>query len=64
MTRFFWSAGHIGWPLFGLIVFSVLCLLTVDVIWRALKVSFRKLLIGAIVVWVIGVAGLCAFGLL
>lgn len=51
MTSFFWSSGHIGWPLFGIVVLSVLCLLATDITWRTVRISIRKLLPIAIAVW-------------
>lgn len=55
MTPFFWSAGHIGWPIFGIIVFSAVCILGSDIVWRLVRVSFRKLLLCTGVIWVAGV---------
>jgi len=64
MTLFFWSGGHIGWLLFGLIVFSICCLIVADIIWRVTRFPFRRLLLAAGMVWAIGVAAvvaLCCF---
>lgn len=60
MTSFFWSAGHFGWFFFGIVVFSVLCLLATDIVWRVMPTSFRKLLSIAAIVWLVGVATLIA----
>lgn len=60
MTSFFWSAGHISWPFFGIVVFSVLCLLATDIVWREVPTSSRKLLSTVSIVWVAGVAALVA----
>lgn len=60
MTSFFWSAGHFGGCFFGIVVFSVLCLLVTDIVWRVMPTSFRKLLLIAAVVWAVGVGALIA----
>lgn len=60
MTAFFWASGHIGWPFFGIVVFSVLCLLTKDIAWRVVPTSSRKFLLIAAIVWAAGVAALIA----
>lgn len=60
MTSFFWSAGHIDWFFLGIVVFSVLCLLTTDVIWRVMPTSRHKLLSIAAIIWASGVAVLIA----
>lgn len=56
MTPFVWSAGHIGWPLFGILVFSGLCLLLTDIVWRTVRMSFRNLFLCAAGVWAVGIA--------
>ena len=61
MSPFFWSAGHIGWPLFGIVVFTMLVLLVTDVAWRLVQIPFRRLLICAGAVWVAGIVGLIVF---
>lgn len=60
MMSFFWSAGHFGWPFFVTIVFSVLCLLVTDIVWRTVPTSIHKLLTVVAVVWVAGVGFLIA----
>ena len=61
MTPFVWSEGHIGWPLFSILVFSGLYLLVTDIAWRLVRVPARSLLICACVIWLVGVACLIAF---
>ena len=61
MTSFFWSAGHIGWPFFGILVFSVVCLLVTDLVWRVISTSAPKLLSIAALVWTAGVTALIVF---
>ena len=58
MTSFFWSSGHIGWPFFSIVVFSVLCLLATDVVWRVISTSSRKLLATGAMIWALGVTAL------
>ena len=60
MMPFFWSAGHFGWPFFGIIVFSVLCLVVTDIVWRVVPTSVHKLLAVVAVVWATGVGLLIA----
>lgn len=60
MTSFFWSSGHLGWFFFGIVVFSALCLLATDIVWRVVPTSFRKLLSIATIIWAAGVAVLIA----
>lgn len=60
MRSFFWSSGHLGWYFFAALVFSVLCLLLTDVIWRLVRTSSRKLLSAMALVWLAGVAALLA----
>jgi hypothetical protein len=55
---FFWSSGHIGWPLFGITVFSILCLLATDFTWRVARVPIRTLLSIAAIVWAAGAAAI------
>ncbi len=61
MTSFFWSSGHLGWPFFGIAVFSSVCLLVTDIVWRVVPTSSRKLLSTAATVWVVGVVALIAY---
>lgn len=56
MTPFVWSAGHIGWPLFGILVFSGLFLLVTDIVWRTVRMPFGKLFLCASVIWAVGIA--------
>ncbi len=55
MTSFFWSSGHMGWPFFSIVVFSILCLLATDAAWRVISTSSRKLLSVAGMIWAVGV---------
>lgn len=60
MTSFFWSHGHVGWSFFGLLVYSALCLLAGDIVWRLTPASFRKILAVMTLVWAAGVVVLVA----
>jgi hypothetical protein len=60
MMSFFWSSGHIGWPLFGIVVLSVLCLLATDIAWRVVRASTRRLLSIAAAAWVVGAVAITA----
>jgi hypothetical protein len=55
MTSFFWSNGHLDWSFFGLLVYSALCLLAGDVVWRLTPSPFRKILVAMALVWAAGV---------
>jgi hypothetical protein len=60
MMPFFWSQGHLGWPFFGVLVYSVLCLLAGDIVWRLTPAPFRKILGVMALVWAAGVVALIA----
>lgn len=61
MTSFFWSHGHLGWSFFGVLVYSVLCLLAGDIVWRLTPAPFRRILAIMALIWALGVATLIAF---
>lgn len=61
MNGFLWSAGHLGWGLFALLVFSALWCLLADFIWRVAStraVRFAAAMGGG---WIVG-AVLIALG--
>lgn len=60
MKSFFWLHGHIGWPFFGVLVYSVLCLVASDIVWRVTPVPFRRILSTVAIIWTAGVAALIA----
>jgi hypothetical protein len=60
MTPFFWSNGHLGWAFFGVLVYSVLCLLAGDIAWRLTPAPFRKILAVMALVWAAGAIVLIA----
>ncbi len=60
MTSFFWSNGHLGWAFFGVLVYSVLCLLAGDIVWRLTPAPFRKILGVMALVWAAGIVVLVA----
>lgn len=38
--EFFWQNGHLGWGLFGLLVYCAAWVLVLDFIWRTTRVRF------------------------
>ena len=60
MTPFFWSGGHLGWPLFGIVVLSFTCLFVADIVWRHVRLPIWKLLVAVGGVWLAGVVALVA----
>lgn len=60
MTSLFWSNGHLGWAFFGVLVYSVLCLLAGDIVWRLTPAPFRKILGVMALVWAAGIVVLVA----
>lgn len=50
--------GHIGWPLFALLVLSLLWPVVADVVWRTTKVRRKTLLVAGIAAWAAVAAGL------
>lgn len=55
MNGFFWTAGHLGWGIFAVAVFTGLWILLSDFCWR--MKSVRIVLFGATMAagWMIGV---------
>lgn len=60
MNSFFWLHDHIGWPFFGVLVYSVLCLLAGDIVWRVITAPFRKIFSIMVIAWTAGVIALIA----
>lgn len=56
MSAFFWNAGHLGWGIFALAVFTALWLLGADLVWRLKTVSIRRLGPAVIAGWLLGAA--------
>ena len=56
MGEMFWAQGHLTWPFFAVIVFSLLLVLTADIVWRLIQLSAKTLAAGALLVWVAGLA--------
>lgn len=54
MNGFFWSSSHLGWGIFTLIVFTCLCLLLADLVWRLTRVGVRRLAVTMVSGWLIG----------
>ena len=59
MKELLWSQGHVAWPLFSILVFSMLSLLLTDYIWRIMKISRWVLGVSSLVVWLAGVVLIC-----
>ena len=57
MNGFFWSSGHLGWGVFAIVVFTVLCWLVADLVWRLTRIGIRQLAAMTASGWAIG-AGL------
>ena len=60
MTSVFWSHGHLGWPFFAVLVYSALCLLAGDIIWRLVPAPSRKIHAAMALVWVAGTVAIVA----
>lgn len=56
MTAFFWSAGHLGWGFFALLVFSGLWWLAYDLVWRLRDMPGARLATRMGAGWIVGVA--------
>lgn len=54
MSAFFWTAGHLGWGFFALLVFSAVWLLFTDFVWRLKTVAIRRLLAMMACGWLVG----------
>jgi len=60
MMSFFWSNGQLGSAFFGVLVYSVLCLLAGDIVWRLTPAPFRRILAVMALVWAAGAIALVA----
>jgi hypothetical protein len=56
MSEFFWSSGHLGWGFFSILVYSGMCIIAADLVWRLTAVSIRRLVPIVAACWVTGVA--------
>lgn len=56
MPIWLWQEGHIAWPLFGLIAWTLALLLSSDFAWRMLVMPIRWLALCAVGAWIIGAA--------
>ncbi|MEO9089790.1 MAG: hypothetical protein ABI247_05605 [Rhodanobacter sp.] len=61
MNDFFWTSGHLGWGIFALVVFTGLCCLLCDLVWRLTSVKIGRLAIAMSIGWIIG-GGLILLG--
>lgn len=55
MSAFFWSAGHLGWGVFLMLVYSCACLLVGDLVWRLVTLRARTLVAVLGLAWVLGI---------
>ena len=56
MNAFAWDAGHLGWGLFALLVYTGVWLLASDLTWRLTNIAIRRLLTVMACIWTVGVA--------
>lgn len=54
MSAFFWTAGHLGWGCFALLVFSALWGLGVDLAWRLRATRAPRFMAVVIAGWLVG----------
>ncbi|MDA3919342.1 MAG: hypothetical protein PF501_01470 [Salinisphaera sp.] len=54
MTDWFWSHGHLAWPLFVALVYSGVLVLLADYCWRLVTLPARQILAGVLAVWLLG----------
>lgn len=54
MSAAFFTAGHLGWGLFAVLVYALLGLLATDLVWRLVKLRALGLLPLALGVWAAG----------
>lgn len=54
MPVWLWHDGHLAWPLFALVVYTVVVLLAADFAWRVVVVSIRLLAPAVVVLWMLG----------
>lgn len=55
MKSIFWSHGHIAWPLFASLLFSMLLFLSGDFVWRLTNTRFWRLSFYCLCAWLIGI---------
>jgi hypothetical protein len=56
MSDFLWSAGHLGWGVFVLVVFTGLWWLLGDLYWRLQSIRVGRLLLALAAGWALGAA--------
>ncbi len=61
MNGFFWTAGHFGWGIFALVVFTALWCLLSDLVWRLSNVKIGRLAMALAIGWILG-GGLILLG--
>jgi hypothetical protein len=48
MKRLFWSEGRLSWALVATVVFVTVSVLSLDLVWRTVEISFDTLLVYAV----------------
>ncbi|MGH9599211.1 MAG: hypothetical protein ACRD27_05070 [Terracidiphilus sp.] len=54
MSGFLWTAGHVGWGVFSIAVFSCVWALLTDLCWRLWSVRVSRLAIVMFLGWIVG----------
>lgn len=60
MPDWLYVQGHIGWPLFVVLIYSGLAVLVIDYVWRRVTMPARRLLAASVTLWAIGLGLLLA----
>lgn len=53
-NEWFWTNGHIGWPFFSFVAYTLVIFLVADLAWRLLVVSTRWLAAVIALIWLVG----------
>ncbi|HJR14643.1 MAG TPA: hypothetical protein VJ833_12175 [Rhodanobacteraceae bacterium] len=56
MNGFLWTAGHLGWGIFALAVFTGLWLVLSDFCWRLTRIRITRFAATMAMGWIVGVA--------
>lgn len=54
MSQFFWTAGHLGWAFFALLLFTGIWWLAADLAWRLKQARLKRLAMWAGLGWIAG----------
>lgn len=61
MSNFLWAYGHLGWGIFAIAIFTGLCGLLTDLVWRLKNVGIGRLAVVMFSGWIVGI-GLIMLG--